>query len=171
MDIYDPTAIYGVYDKLCDARKALVTPVIPTDEEYVREWMESHAGSRNDYPASATYLTERGEQVRSKSEKILADLFGKNGIPYCYEPELILSDGRNFYPDFALLNLRTRKTVYWEHFGLVSDGEYALKSFWKLYKYEADGFEVGKDILFSVESENMPLNQRELEKKIKRFLM
>lgn len=170
LELYDPLAIEGVYSNLCEGRKVLVTPIIQTDEEYTREWMESHPGRQNDYPAAITYLTERGEQVRSKSEKILADLFLKYGIPYCYEPELILKDGRKIYPDFGLLNLHSRKTVYWEHFGLVSDGEYAHKAFWKLYKYEAEGLEVGRDILFSVESENTPLDQKELEKKIKRIL-
>ncbi len=171
LELYDITAINGVYAKLCDARKSLVTPIIPTDEDYIKEWMQIHISQQNDYPKLTTYLTEQGEQVRSKSEKILADLFHKNNIPYRYEPALILRDGRALYPDFVLLNLRTRKTVYWEHFGLVSDGEYASKSFWKLYQYEADGLKIGRDILFSIESERVPLNLRELEKKIKENLL
>ncbi len=170
LDHYDPGRISDAYDKLCDARKALIDPVYTPDEQYIQEWLDSMGGSMNTYPMQTTYQTDNGEFVRSKSEKILADLFLKHGIPYRYEPELKLSDGSTMYPDFALLLVKQRRMIYWEHFGLVSDSEYAKKTMKKMWLYEKNKLEIGKDILFSMESEDMPLDIKHLEKKIRGLL-
>ena len=108
--------------------------------------------------------------VRSKSEKILADLFYKKGIPYIYEPMLNLKNGHYIFPDFALLNLRKKKTIYWEHFGVISDSEYAAKSIRKLDEYERQGLISGDNLIFSTESTDNPLNTRLVEAKIDKFL-
>ena len=61
--------------------------------------------------------TERGERVRSKSEKILADYFYSHNIPYKYEHPLYLTGFGIVYPDFTVLSQRTRHEMYWEHNG------------------------------------------------------
>ncbi|MBO4457678.1 MAG: hypothetical protein J5802_08160 [Butyrivibrio sp.] len=141
--------------------------MVTSDEEYIKTWRESHPGGLNPFPEEGKYLTIRGEKVRSKSEKILADYFEKLGIPYSYEPQVKLKDGRTFYPDFVLLNVRTRRTIYWEHFGLISDFEYAKNAFIKLGLFEKAGLEIGKDILFSMEDARQPLNLKQIENKIR----
>ncbi len=171
LQVYDVSSIDQTYSKMSDARKRLVTPIIPTDDEYIREWYGKFNGSPNTYPAQVQYLTDKGENVRSKTEKILADMFNKYRIPYRYEPELILKDGRHMYPDFVLLNVRRRKTIYWEHFGLIGDGEYAKKTLQKLNTYESIGLMTGEDVLFSMESDEMPLNVKTVEHKIKMYLL
>ena len=82
-----------------------------------------------------------------------------------------LADGTFVYPDFALLHLRKRKTIYWEHFGLVTDAEYAQKTIHKLIQYEASGVTVGRDLLFSMESDESPLNVKQIIKKIEKNLI
>ncbi|MBE5844588.1 MAG: hypothetical protein E7302_10575 [Butyrivibrio sp.] len=171
LKMYDATAIEKVYDRLGKARKELVIPLIETDEEYIKEWKKIHMGEQNPYPDDGQFITDQGEYVRSKSEKILADLFYRNNIPYCYEPRLELTGGKSVYPDFVLLNLRKRKTLYWEHLGLISDMEYALKNMQKLYAYEKSGFEVGKDIIISMESSTMPLDMKVVERKVREYLL
>ena len=171
LKLYDIDQIKNVYSKLAGARKPLVIPLISTDEQYIDEWYETHKGGQNTYPDSGIYMTARGEEVRSKSEKIIADLFDKYNVPYCYEPKLELLDDQVVYPDFVVLNVRRRKTLYWEHFGLISDGEYAKKTCRKLNLYEENGYSVGKDILFSMESETRPLNIKQIEKAIKMNLL
>lgn len=49
-------------------------------------------------------LTNRGERVRSKSEKIIADCFFRKGIPYKYECPLYLKGLGIIYPDFTILS-------------------------------------------------------------------
>ena len=89
----------------------------------------------NPFPREGQYLTESGELVRSKSEKILADLFNRHGIPYVYEPEFELDNGYYIYPDFALLNVKERRTIYWEHFGKVNDEDYVMWNIQKVTNY------------------------------------
>ncbi len=168
---YDMDAIEDVYNNLCDARKVLVKPIIETDEEYIENWKLQHIGGQNSFPEDGVYLTERGEKVRSKSEKILADLFLKYEIPYTYEPQLHLGFGKVYYPDFVLLNVIKRKTIYWEHFGLITNGEYAIKAFQKMQEYENAGLVNGEDIIYSMESESMPLDIKFIEKKIEKYLL
>ncbi len=169
--LYDISSISRVYDNLSEARKALVTPIIPTDEEYIKEWREHNIGNVNPFPEEGKYLTLKGELVRSKSEKILADLFEKFEIPYVYEPQIMLTNGKSLYPDFALLNVRTRKTVYWEHFGLISDGDYAQKALTKISLYEQMGIEIGDNLIISMESEKIPLDVIRIEKKIRDYML
>lgn len=168
---YDVSTIEKEYQKMCEARRRLVEPVILTDEEYVKQWEKDFQGNKNTFPEKGQYLTEKGEYVRSKSEKILADLFYKMGIPYVYEPLLELADGTYVYPDFALLHLRKRKTVYWEHFGLVTNAEYAQKTIHKLNQYETSGLTIGQDLLFSMESDENPLNVKQIVRKIEKNLI
>jgi hypothetical protein len=169
--IYDIGSIARVYDDLSEARKALVTPLFPSDEVYITDWRAHNIGETNTFPEKGKYLTARGEFVRSKSEKILADMFEKFDIPYVYEPQIALPNGKNLYPDFALLNVRTRKTIYWEHFGLITDGDYARHALLKINQFDKMGIEVGKELVISMESDEIPLDIKQIEKKIKEYLL
>ena len=171
LKVYDMDSIEKTYSNLSAARKQLVNPLIPSDEQYIEQWYLRHTGGQNPFPEQGIYHTSLGERVRSKSEMIIANLFDKHNIPYRYEPKLELEDGTCMFPDFIVLNVRCRKTVYWEHFGLVSDGDYARKALQKLELYEENGFVVGEDLLFSTESAASPLNVRQLEAKIQKYLL
>lgn len=161
----------NLYEGLSDGRKKLIKPIVMPDDEYVSKWKEKYTGGENTIECSMPYATNNGELVRSKSEKILADLFDKYGIVYCYEPRIILYNGQHFYPDFALLNLRERKTYYWEHFGLTSDAAYSKKNLEKLAKYEKSGIIIGENLLVSTEAEGINLDVLLIEKKIKAHLL
>ena len=69
------------------------------------------------------YLTENGELVRSKSEWIIADKLRAAGIKYQYEQPLFL-DGVERFPDFTIRDEDSGMVWYWEHNGMLSDGEY-----------------------------------------------
>lgn len=159
------------YNKLCQGKRDLIEPIKQTGEMYAVEWLAQHPGQQNTYPETTTFITNRGERVKSKSEKILADLFEKHGIPYSYEPAVQLSNGARVYPDFALLNVRERKTIYWEHLGLVDDERYASRNWAKIYEYEKVGIELGNNLIISIESDTMPLNIKQIESRIKRMLL
>ena len=168
---YDPNGAEEIYEKMCKGRQVLVQPMIMPKAEYVEKWMEKHAGEQNTIVNQAKIKTDRGEFVRSKSEKILADLFYKNNIPYQYEPQIILKNGRKFYPDFVLLNVNTRKTIYWEHFGLASDAEYSNKNLEKLYFYEKEGMRVGENFVYTIETAANPIDVAVVEEKIQKYLL
>ena len=167
---YDPNAVENIYERMCDTRKNLVAPVVLTDKMFVDEWMEKNKSGVNTYGAAVEFKTLRGEYVRSKSEKILADYFYSNHIPYQYEPRFEFDDYRNKYPDFVLLNVRKRKTIYWEHLGRVGEMNYATKNFVKLMDYEKNGLILGDNLIITLETLERPLDIKNVEEKVRLFL-
>ena len=160
----------SAFTKLSDAKKDLVQTYYLSDEEYIRKWYKAHPGGQNNYPFYSEIYTERGEQVRSKSEKILADLFLKKNVPYVYEPKFILGNNSFFIVDFLLLNIRLRRSLAFEHFGMMGNPEYADRVCEKLARYQANGYVMGENFLFTMETQNMPLNTKMVEGLIDRFL-
>ena len=85
-------------------RQALINPVEPTWKQLVSEWeKEEYQGKEVDENLPEIYA-ERGERVKSKSEKILADYFYRNQIPYKYEKPIYLKGYGIIYPDFTFIS-------------------------------------------------------------------
>lgn len=168
---YDPHAIDRIYERMCDNRKEIVTPIVPTDAMYIEKWMEEHKGGVNTYGEATTIRSLRGEYVRSKSEKIIADYFYNNNIPYQYEPKFDIDDYKSVFPDFAILNVRERRTIYWEHLGRCGDAGYAVKNFNKIMDYEEQGLILGDNLIITVETLERPLNVGIVEEKANQFLL
>ncbi|MBQ7613715.1 MAG: hypothetical protein IJU77_01605 [Butyrivibrio sp.] len=166
---YDQNAIEHIYERMCDSRKQLVNPIVLTDEMYIEKWIEKYNGSENTYGEANEFKTQRGEYVRSKSEKIIADYFYSHNIPYQYEPRFAVSKYRNVFPDFVILNVRERKTIYWEHLGKVGEETYATRNFSKLMDYEEQGLIIGKNLIITMETEERPLDIAIVEEKVRLF--
>ncbi len=164
----DLSEIKAIYNKQAKAKKPYITPIIPSDEDFIARWYEENKGAQNTFPIEGNIYTERGEHVRSKSEKILADLFYKYDIPYVYEPKIKMNNGHMACPDFALLNKETRQTIYWEHLGLINQDEYAVKNLEKLHEYEESSLILGENLLISMESTKNGLNTKLVEMQIKK---
>ncbi len=158
------------YDRLPEGKRVFVDPLVINDQMYVERWYKKYPGGKNTYQEAGQYTTDRGELVRSKSEKIIADMFYRNAIPYQYEPEIVFRDGTVVYPDFALLNVRKRKTFFWEHLGMISNEEYAVKNWKKIMRYEENGIFLSMDLIISEESSDGPLNLRLIKEKIDKYL-
>lgn len=154
-----------------DRRKQLVSPLFLTDDEYAQKWMNEEATTWNGYSENLSFYTERGEYVRSKSENIIADkLFLKN-IPYKYEITLSLSSGQITHPDFTVLNKRTRKVFYWEHFGMMDNPDYANSAVNKIHEYEKNGYLIGDKFIVTFETQNSPLDTRALDSLINTYFL
>lgn len=164
-------AVEAVYEGLSKQRRELVTPIVEIDERYVQNWKNELRGGMNSYPIMTDFLTENGEHVRSKSELILANKFYKEGIPYVYEPRIALLSGRSIYPDFALLDVRERKTYYWEHFGMMDMPEYSEKMVIKMGEYMENDYWPGDDLICTYETKENPLNLRMVDQMLKKYGM
>ncbi len=118
---YPTSSVEQVYEKLHRERQKLITPIIETEEQYVTNWKNvSYSGKEIDESVPEIYMA-KGERVRSKSEVIIADILGGEGIPYRYEYPIYIKGIGRFYPDFTVLNVRKRKEIYWEHMGMNSN--------------------------------------------------
>ncbi len=115
-------------------------------------------------------VTEKGEVVRSKSEKILADKLNLMNIPYHYEQPLFLNGYGTIHPDFTVLNKSTRKEYYWEHFGLMDNPEYCEKAIKKIETMQKNGIYIGEKLIVTFETQSHPLNMKIVENTIKKYL-
>lgn len=162
------TSVEEIYPSLNPARQVLVNPVRLTDEEYVARWIESKKcepmGFSDDDPV---ILTTEGYRVRSKSEQLWADLMEEAGVPHLFEP-LVYLEGRGWVrPDFIGLNVRKRKEIIIEHFGMMDDPGYANKNVDKLHEYERNGFVLGDDLLITMETKKFAPDRQSIEELIK----
>ena len=118
--------------------------------------------------------TDQLKAVRSKSEKIIADKYYERGIPYKYEKPLLLKKQAKtitIRPDFTTLNKRTRMQRYHEHFGKMDDPQYARKALEKIRLYENNGIFIGEQLILTFESSEQPLDNREFELLIEKYLI
>lgn len=171
LNVYKKNDLQSLYTEMEEERQKLVSPVVIPDEIFRKNWEKMRSQSINEYPVLGEIYTERGEHVRSKSEKILADKLAMMGIPYKYEQELSLNYGVKIYPDFTLLNIHTREEIYYEHFGMMDNPEYQEKALKKISLYEKNGLWMGKRLLCSFETQKMPLDIRNVEQMLKAYIL
>lgn len=154
--------------------KKYVTLEESTDEGFIRQWSKpippSIDENSEDYEKYHLYRTMKGEIVRSKSEIIIADHLNRAGIPYHYEKVLIIDDGCDFLkPDFTVLNTRTLKTYYWEHFGRMDDPEYSYKTKQKIETYANNDYFLGRDLIATFETSKSPVSIWYIDMLIEQF--
>lgn len=159
-----------IYESLNEYRKKLVIPWVITDEMYVEQWKKEAYETNLYYQEEKVYQTKNDELVRSKSEMLLADMYYELGIPYRYEAQLLLKTGKKKYPDFTLLNPKTREVIYHEHLGLMSNEEYRQSNMEKLNEYRRNGIFLGKNLFVTYEGEGSYLNIREIKKMVKEIM-
>lgn len=152
-----------VYDSMSQERKMLVTPIRVSVKEKIRRWQNEEYLPSGKYTEKLIYETARSEMVRSKSEVIIANMLyqQEDFILYKYERplEVIINGSKCFiYPDFTILNLQTGKITYWEHAGRMDDARYANDFVNKVNTYIENGLIPGKDVIFTYETMNTPLN-------------
>ena len=170
----DEESLVNVFAMLHPARRKLINPFVMDIEEYIKRWEAVEIPPSYFDPNLPEFFTERGEQVRSKSEKIIADKYYMIGIPYRYEQPLILLDrGKRVRvrPDFTVLNVRTRVQRFHEHLGRMDDPKYIYKNIYKLRLYEKNGIFVGDQLILTYESKDRPLDMSHLERLIDRYIM
>ena len=160
-----------IYSSLSRDRKDLIQPLEVDDETYIRLW-ESVTYQGKDFGENVPELfSEKGERVRSKSEKLIADKLYMMGVPYRYEYPLQSEIGRNIYPDFTLLNVSNRKEYIWEHFGMMDNAEYCQKAIKKLNQYIRMGIYPGERLLVTYETSQMPIDMLVVKTMVEKYFL
>lgn len=172
--MYENEELEQVYRSLHPARKALMEPLIKPVEDIIADFESiEYEGKEFAEDDMTEYYTAKGERVRSKSEIIIADELYRNQIPYKYEMPLQLQIGRktvDFYPDFTVLNKRTGKKWWIEHFGMMDKESYLENTLQKLDIYEKNNILLGENLFFLHETSTSPLNISTLRKYIETYL-
>ena len=160
------------YESLCPARQNLITPVIQTDNQFVKSWLAQPYEQKGfDFNDQTDFRTIKNERVRSKSEIIIANTLERKHVPYKYECPIYLKELGIIHPDFTALNVKRRKIVYWEHLGKMDDEVYARKNTFRINVYQKNGIFVGDNLIVTVETSAMPLDIRLLESLIDHHLL
>ncbi|MBQ9387292.1 MAG: hypothetical protein IJU01_01370 [Lachnospiraceae bacterium] len=158
-------------DELNYGKRKWAKPYVLSGEEFRAKWESEEYKRKEIRPGTTTFETMRGESVRSKSEKIIADYLYSKGIPYKYERATMLPGGQLIYADFTVLNVRTGQEYILEHFGIMDNPEYAAGTVRKINTYIKNGYLPGDRLIVLFESSQFPLNQEVLEIIVKKYFM
>ena len=83
-------------------------------------------------------VTLRGEEVRSKSELLIANILYLENIMYFYESSFRLG-GETVVPDFVI-PLKDGNYDIWEHLGLLEQEQYQKRWAWKKNLYTKNNY-------------------------------
>lgn len=160
-----------VYEKLHPGLKPFVSPAIVSDQELVDQWLSVEYVAKEFKPGSVEHYSMKGLRVRSKSEGIIANILDKYEIPFRYEKPLYLDKLGMVYPDFEVLNVRTRTVFIWEHLGIMDEIGYGGQAVERLEAYHREGYYEGKNLILTMESLRYPMNTRKAEEVVKQYLL
>lgn len=164
----------NLFAKMTGIKQKLVQPIHLPDEDFAAEWSAIPYKGKDFAPDQPEHFTMRGERVRSKSEMIIADTLTRLKIPYKYEYPINIVNISNipctFFPDFLCLNQKRRKEFIWEHFGMMDDPEYAAAAARKLRIYEKNSIFPGKNLIVTMETSDLPINAKQVEKVALQYL-
>ncbi|WP_405319569.1 hypothetical protein [Frisingicoccus sp.] len=167
---YEDDEIEKIYLNEHIERKKRIQPVETTWEDKMNVWKTKEYIGK-DFPDGMPVIrTEKGERVRSKSEKIMADYFYRNGIEYKYECPIYLKGIGVVYPDFTFLSQKTGEEIYWEHHGRMDDPAYARNAVRKINAYENNNIYPGERLIITYETSQMILNTDKIEKLVEKYL-
>ncbi len=171
---YNPNSLQDIYESFPESKRKYISKYEVTDAEYADNWLATKKEKLGnveveEHLKELALITENGEYVRSKSEKIIADTLFKKNIAYVYEELLYLKGYGYVRPDFVVLNKTTRKEYIWEHFGLMDDQAYIHKAIKKIELYARNGYIMGKNLIVTFENKETPLNMLMINNTIKAF--
>lgn len=168
---YEDNEIENAFTRLSEERKRLVSPFEMTWEQRKDAWIKEEYQGKGFAENEPEIYSEKGERVRSKSERSIANYLYRNGIPYKYEKPLYLREYGTVYPDFTILSRRTQGEIYWEHEGRMDDHEYVIKAIKKIKTYERNNIFVGDKLILSYETKESVLNMSEIESLCRRYII
>ena len=89
------------------------------------------------------------------------------------KPVYLMVDGqmKPFYPDFTVMNKRTAKIFYVEHFGMMDDSVYYNGTLRKLDIYEKNDILIGRDLLMFHETGKRALDMKNIDKYIDEYMV
>lgn len=168
---YDEEEIEKIFLAEHPERQKLIEPAEPVWEQQLSKWAAEDYKRKEFQEDMPVILTEKGERVRSKSEKILADFFYRNGILYKYECPLYLKHFGTVHPDFTFLSRKTKQEIYWEHDGRMDDPVYAQNAVRKIQAYKENGIYPGERLILTFETGKIVLDMRTVERLAYRYLL
>lgn len=113
--------------------------------------------------------TSRGIKLRSKSEVFIAEKLYEYNLEFIYEPGLYMN-GKRYAPDFVIQS-RSGKEYFWEHFGLSGNGRYIKNQLIKIQDYIDYGIKPWDNLIITYDTYEGVIDQRIILSEIKNKLL
>lgn len=146
--------------------KELLSLCPSSPKEAIQNWLSEPYESNPSHHEALQHPTIAGITVRSKSEAMIVHVLYTHNIPFKYEHPLQLGS-ITFYPDFTLMHPKTGKIIYYEHFGLMDNLDYAHTCSHKLHRYISNHIIPDINLITTFETEEHPLNFLVIEEKLR----
>ena len=91
-------------------------------------------------------------------DDILFDL----ALLFRYDSAIRLKSGRVIFADFVVLHPRENRLVIIEHFGKMSEPQYALDALERLKDYADSGYAIGRDVFYTMETFDQQLTRSQI---------
>ena len=160
-----------ILKKMNPVRRELIDPFDDTEEGYIEKWMNVVYDKKGFDPEAPEYYTGNKIRVRSETELMIAEMLEKQTIPFHYEKPLELRGFGTVHPNFTVLNVPQRKTMYWEHLGMMDDESNRDHVLRKIEAYMRNGLFPGIDLILTHETSERPLRPTLLEDIIDVYLL
>ncbi len=147
----------GLYERLAEGRRLLVRPIRLADDLYARLWQDQEYEGKAFAEGDPEHYTAKGERVRSRIEVIIADTLTRLNISYHYEKKLNLPGTGTIYPDFTVLNRRTRQEFLMEHLGMMDVEAYSESAVSRINRYIRAGYYPGEQLILTFETRTQPM--------------
>lgn len=167
---YVPGQISESLERLNENKRPLISPVQFSREEYAQRWLGKAYEHKSFVENTPEHYSADGLRVRSKSEVIIADALSRMGVPFKYECPCKIKGLGKVHPDFTCLNLRTRKKILWEHFGMMDSPDYSARAVTRINSYGASGYNLGLNLIASFETVANPLSVKTVVRLIEQYL-
>ena len=174
LQYFESNTIDQIYLKQCAGRRRIVTPIQEPSDSFIKTWMAEEYEPSDQWEEDKFFYALKGEKVRSKAEKIIADELNAFNIPYRYEYPLEIFVGKQkktFRPDFLVLNRRTRKEYVIEHLGMMDKIGYYNNNLNKIGILEQNGYLLGVNLLILHETSDSPINILTFRRYVEEYLI
>ena len=135
----------------------------------VEEWKNAFRPMDDFHPENLKAVDPHGTRKRSNTELYIASRLDHYGLVYRHDCPTGIP-GLYRYPDFQILRPKDLKKIYWEHFGMMDDSDYAVRATEKLGLYAENGFFPGKNLIITMETSAKPFSSKLLKSVIITYL-
>lgn len=92
------------------------------------------------------------------------------GIPFSYEHQIRLLNGRSIYPDFTTCAASKDRWMFHEHAGLITDPFYRARYNKKIEDYASVELYPQFNVLFTFDNPDGSINMQEIRNQIDMFM-
>jgi hypothetical protein len=164
------SAVFSPDSKFHNLLKQRLEVQLSSSSDIMQQWVCAEYQKSASHPEHLIYKTASGDRVRSKSEVIIANTLFANGIPFRYEAALMMED-TTYYPDFTIMHPVTLEIYYLEHFGLIDNPEYMMRSFRKVESFISAGIIPTHNLICTYETSAHPLDSDYIQRLVHLYFL